>query len=172
MQHERMTEGRHDLLHMMGDEEQGRARLATELGDQREESLAGYGIQSGARFVQNQDIGLSHQRSRDQHALAFALGEDGPGTMGEVQTSHAVEKFARLTDIAGTRLIPHIDGGIPAANDHFDGGLLIMEQMAQCRTDQADAPSERRPIGAAEFLAQNLDGSARGRQIRGHGCQQ
>ena len=74
-----MGEDRHDFLHVVGDEDEGGGGPALPQPlDHAEKMLAGRRIESGARFVEDQDPRMRHQGAGDEHPLAFALGEDTP----------------------------------------------------------------------------------------------
>ena len=69
-----MIERRHDFLHVMGHQHEGRGvSLSAQPIEELEEMFAGHGVETGARFVENQHRRIGHQRAPDQHALAFAL---------------------------------------------------------------------------------------------------
>ena len=48
-----------------------------------EEMLAGDGVEPGAGFVEDEELGLGHQCAADEYSLAFALGEEKPWAVGE-----------------------------------------------------------------------------------------
>ena len=80
---ERVGEKRDDFLHVMGDEEErGRAALRAEALEKGEEVFAGEGIEPGAGFIEDEQRRAGHERAGDEDALAFALGEDAPGSLG------------------------------------------------------------------------------------------
>ena len=53
--------------------------------------LPGGRVQTGARFVQDEHLGSSHQRAANQDALLFALREMGPRAGGQVSAFHLLE---------------------------------------------------------------------------------
>jgi len=73
-QQERVSEDRHDLLDVMRDKNQrGRAALRSEAFKKGEELLAGDRIETGARFIEDEQAGPCHQRTGDENALTFPL---------------------------------------------------------------------------------------------------
>ena len=74
-----------DFLDVVGDEDEGGgAAFRAEALEEGEEVFAGEGIEAGAGFVEDEEGRARHECAGDEDALAFALGEDAPGSVGEV----------------------------------------------------------------------------------------
>ena len=79
-----------DFLHVVGDQYQPwGCGFAGQGVHKREESFPGHGIQTGAGFVQDEQLGIGDESSGDEDALPFALGEHGPWSAGEVGAADA-----------------------------------------------------------------------------------
>ena len=69
---------------MMGDQhKRRRIFLLAQALDELEEMFAGRRVQTGAGFIQNQQTRMRHERTADEHALAFALREIDPLARGD-----------------------------------------------------------------------------------------
>ncbi len=55
-----------------------------------EEVFAGDGVEAGAGFIEDEELGFGHQCAADEDALAFALGEEKPWSVGEVGAPDAL----------------------------------------------------------------------------------
>ncbi len=76
---EKMGELRQDFLDMMGHkDESGGVFASSQSAEIEQKALASHGVESGAGFVEDEEFGLRHERTGDEHALAFALGKDLP----------------------------------------------------------------------------------------------
>ena len=85
-QEEGVRERRHDLLGVVGDEDERRTVPAP--GDavhEPEELLPGDGIEPRARLVEDEEPRPGHERARDEDPLALALGQVGPFPAGQVR---------------------------------------------------------------------------------------
>jgi hypothetical protein len=79
-----MGAGGGDFLDVVGDKDDGGGWAGGESGDELEEPGAGYGVETGTGFVEDEEVGLGDEGAGDEDALAFALAEDGPWAGGEV----------------------------------------------------------------------------------------
>lgn len=60
-----MRERRHDFLDVVGHQHQrGRISLARERVDELQKFLTRHGIETGARFVEDEQAGTGHERAR------------------------------------------------------------------------------------------------------------
>ena len=162
-----MSEDRHDLLHVMRHENEGGTRTTAELLDEGEETFAGHRVETGAGFVQDEQVGSGHEGAGDEDALAFALGEHGPGAVLQRCGVDEPEQPASLPDVGGARAIPDVDGGVFAADHDFEGGFVLVEQLAQGGADQPDPATELRPIGFAEAFPEELDAAGARGEVAG-----
>ena len=59
----------------MGDVDRGVAVLVVQAADLEAHLLAQVGVEIGQRLVEQQRLGLDHQRARQRHALLLAAGQ-------------------------------------------------------------------------------------------------
>ena len=52
--------------------------------------LAGDGVEASTGFVEDEEFRFGHQCAADEDALAFALGEEKPWSVGEVGAPDAL----------------------------------------------------------------------------------
>ncbi len=75
-QQQRMTETGRDLLHVVGHQNHGgRVRVGGKLTQSRHQFLTPTQVQTSGRFVEEQQLGVGHQRTRDEYPFAFTLGQ-------------------------------------------------------------------------------------------------
>jgi hypothetical protein len=83
-----MTDSSYNLFDMMCYQHQGRCvpgplLAAGQPVDKAKEIFTGDGVESRARFIENQQPGAGHQSAADEHARPFAPGEHQPGPLGQ-----------------------------------------------------------------------------------------
>ena len=85
---ENVREFRNDLLDVMGNENQCRSisllRQSPEVG---EKSFPSDRVEPFTRFVENEDHRVGHEGSRNENALAFALGKYFPISRGGLRNA-------------------------------------------------------------------------------------
>lgn len=171
-QNDGLSETGDDLLHVVRHQDQRGNGALAEAFQEPEESFAGDGIQSGAGFVEDQNVWPGHERAGDEDALSFALGEHAPDAVCEVDGFHESQELPGGSHVGGTGSVADIDLGVATADDDLDRGFIFVEPLPQGGTHQADAASEGRPVGFAIAFAEEFDGAAAGREIGGECGQQ
>jgi hypothetical protein len=164
-----VTEGGDDFLHMMGDQDEGGVGVPSELGEELQELFAGHRIEPGAGFVEDEEIGLGHEGAGDEDALAFALGEDGPGAVGEGKESDVTQPMSGAGEVGARERGAQVNGGLASGGDDFQGGFVFMEKVTEGGGHQADASAEGGPIGLAVGLAEELDFAGGRGEVPGEG---
>jgi hypothetical protein len=93
-------EGGHDLLDVVSDQDQSRSRRAGQMSDAFEQTLAGDGIEPGAGLVEQEQVGVGHQRACDEHPLALALRKHAPRPLLHVCGADRIEQLRGAGEIA------------------------------------------------------------------------
>ena len=87
---------------MVGHEDEGGAAAAArEFFEEAEEFFPRDRIEPGARFVEDEELRVSHEGTGDEHALALALREVGPLTVGDAREAHGAQQAQRGDASAG-----------------------------------------------------------------------
>ena len=147
---------------VVADDEGGSARLAHELGDQREHVARGRRIELAGRLVRDQERGPGRKRCAERDALLLAAGELARMRVAAVAEPDALEQLVRAR-IA--RLLR--DAGQPELDpDELARGQLARERPPVVLVGVADrARAEARrtpPAERADVDAGNADGAGRG----------
>ena len=92
-QQQPVAEARRDLLDVVRHQDRGRrVRVHGQHGQRRDEVLAAAEVEAGGRLVEEEQLGVGHQRPGDLHPLALALAE-GPerpvGQLGDAELARA-----------------------------------------------------------------------------------
>lgn len=159
-----MSETGRDFLNVVRHQNQvGRIPLfGSQTFDEPEESHPGDWVEAGARFIENQDLKLCHDRPANQCPLAFALAHLLPGAIC------SISKLVALQNLQGRLLFlrlnppPIIDLVVDAAHDNLQSGLVAVDPISDGMIDDADDFSQRTPIRFAKCLSQDMDVSFRG----------
>ncbi len=85
--------------------------------------FAGDGVEAGAGFIEDEELGFGHEGAADEDALSFALGEVLPRAVGEGEALDAFEDGAGGAAVGGGWGLPKIDHGVFAADDRLERGL-------------------------------------------------
>ncbi len=127
LEHEYVREHRDDLLDVMGDEDhRGRAAGASEAAQELQEVLAGDGVKSGARLVEDHELRRGHQGSANEDALAFALGKKSPRTIAERAGLDAAQDCSGGAAVVGADLAPVADLCVTTADDGFESRFAVV----------------------------------------------
>ena len=102
------------LLLVVGDEDEGDARLLLDLLQLDLHVLAELQVQGTERLVEQQDAGLGHEGAGDGHALLLAAGETGDAALLEPGQRHEGEHLAHAAVdlVAGTFLLAQGEGDV------------------------------------------------------------
>jgi hypothetical protein len=164
-----VTEGGDDFLDVMGDQDEGGVWVPAEVGEELQEVLTGHRVEPGAGFVENEQIRLGHEGAGDEDALAFALGEDGPGAVGQVQETDVAQPLSGAGEVGARDRGAQVNGGLASGGDDFQGGFLIVQEVTEGGGHEADASAESGPIGLAVGLAEELDLAGGWGEVTGEG---
>ena len=119
-----MGEGRHNFFDVMSDEDESRGvGLAGKPVEKLKEFFAGNGIETGARFVEDEQLRFCHQCAADEDTLAFALGEVVPGPVGKREALDSPEDGTSGAPFGGGWGFPEINHSIFAADDRLECGF-------------------------------------------------
>jgi len=129
--------------------------------------FAGNGIEAGAGFVEDEQLGFCHQGAADENALAFALGKVMPGAVGKGEAFDAFEDGAGGAPVGGRWGFPKIDHCVFAADDRLERGLVGGHQFVEGAADEADFFAQLGPVTFAEGLAEQLDVAVGGGFVAG-----
>src|SRR5258706_6600868 len=102
---------------------------ATQSLDELQKMFARRWIQTGARFVQNQQAWPGHQRASNQHSLPFALGENAPATLCQIITFDLRKDPSGFRAISRSGLTPKIDHCIFSTDDRVERRLRFSHHL-------------------------------------------
>ena len=165
---ERVGEEGDDFLDMVGDEDEGGGvALFREEAEEVEKVFAGDGVESGARFIEEEEAQTGHEGTADEDALAFALGEATPFTRGEVGGADLAEDAGGFPGVGADGFSPEVDLAITAGKDDVLRGLLRFDFVAETGADESDRLPNFPPVGCSELRVADGDGAARGHEVAG-----
>src|SRR2546425_4374595 len=161
-QEERVTEYRHDFLHVVRHQcERGRLFSATEAIEELQEMLAGNRVESRAGFVENQYLWIGHQRAADDHTLAFTLRKKHPRSLGEAFAFDLFEDAQSAYAVRFGDASPEIDHCVFAADNRLKRRLGPGHHLPYGRADQANPLAQLAPVGLAVAPAEHGDFATR-----------
>ena len=67
-----------------------------------------YRVETGTRFIENQNSIPRHQGPTDQDALPFSLGKECLRPIGEIGALHLTQVLARFTEQSSFRRVPQV----------------------------------------------------------------
>lgn len=172
VEQEGMAEDRRDFLDVVGYEDEGGMGAVAEAGDEIEKAFARHGVETGAGFIEDEEIGLGHETAGDQDTLAFALGEEGPRAVGEGRDIDEGEEGGGLTGIRRTEPFAEVDGRVAATGDDFEGRFVVVEPLAQSGTDETDTFPEFGPVRLAVAMTEEFEGAGGRGEVPGEGGEQ
>ena len=76
-----------------------RSRPCDQRGDPPQHVLAAAEIEPGRWLVEQQQLGIGHQRARDLNSLALALGERAEPPPDQVRAANSVKQLDRAGDV-------------------------------------------------------------------------
>jgi hypothetical protein len=153
----------HGLGLVVGDVHGGDAEPLVDLGDLEAHLLAQQRVEVGQRLVEQQDVGLEHDRTREGHALLLAARELARVAVAEAfQLDHAEHRTHFLGDDGGGKL-PHLETeGQVLVDRHVRPERVVLEH-------EADAAPLGRDVGDAPFADEDV--AARRGEEAGNGAQ-
>ena len=166
-QHQHVGEAVRDLLDVVGDEHDRRGAGVDGQRRQRgDELLASAEVEPGRRLVEQQQLGRGHQGAGQQHALALARRQQDEALVGHRRAAHLLEQRAGAGPVGVVVGVPpRFERAVAGGHDDLDGRELATEAVGQRRAGQPDAGAERADVGAAQLLAEHVDGSRRRVQV-------
>ena len=142
-----------------------RPRVAGQLGQRRDQLLAAAEVQAGGGLVEQQQLGVGHERPGDLHALALALAEGAEVPVGQVGDAE------RRQQVRGARLVERLVLLAPATGD------AVRRRSARRRAPARPPGSGRRArrstgrsAAAARTRRRAPAASPAGRPCPGVGC--
>jgi hypothetical protein len=109
--------------------------------------LAGSGIKSGTRFIENQQSRIGHQRAGDQHPLPFALGQHAPRPLRKIPALDLPQQSLGADAVGAGDAPPQINHRILAADDGFERGFGLRHHLPHAGTDEANLLPQLAPVG-------------------------
>ena len=169
-----MGEAGRDLLDVVGDQHGGR-RLGVH-GQHRQRGdqvLAPAEVEAGGRLVEQQQLGVGHQRPGDLDPLALALAEGAEGAVGQVPGPELGEQLvgALVVELV-VALTPATDDGVRRRDHHVVHPFAARDLLRDGGAGQPDPGPELEHVDGAEDLAQDAHHSGRGVDLRGGDLQQ
>src|SRR5919106_3535350 len=163
-----------DLLDVVGDEDRrGRGRIGGNRAQGAHECFTPTEVQPGRRFVQQQELGVSHQGAGDLHPLALAFGQRAERALDEVRDAEPAEQGSRTVDVVPLVLLtPPADDGVRGRYHDIAYRLAARDAVGQGGNGQPDPRSELEDVHGAQDLPQDRR-VARGRvHLRGRDLKQ
>jgi hypothetical protein len=173
-QQHRVGEAVGHLFDMVGDQHHHRRLgIAGQLGEAPQQVLPPAQVEPGGRLVEQQQLGVGHQRPGDLHPLALTLGEGREPAPDQVRAAEGVEDLDRAGDIGRVVLLPPpaedgVGGGEHQVDDLLTGRHLLGDRGA----GQPDPGPQFEDVDLAEPLAEYLHGALRGEHQRGRHLEQ
>ena len=122
----------------------GLAASARQRAEPHEQALAGAQVEAGEGLVEQEELGIAHQRPGQQDLLALALGDHPEGPVRDVADAALGEQPVRLLPVVGrVGVPPRLERAVPAAG-HDVAGRDVRAQLPGHR-----AADQRRPAAAA-----------------------
>src|ERR1019366_3967694 len=163
---EGVRERGHDLLRVVGDEDERRAAPSPgEALHEPEELLPGNGIEPRAGLVEDEEPRPRDQRAGDEDPLPLALGEMGPLALGQRRGADEPEQPARPGGVGAGRARPEVELRVAPADHRLQGGLGRRDRGLEGAGHYPDPQAQVAPVGLAVDLAEQADLALRGRQV-------
>lgn len=158
---------------MVGDEDEGGAAAAArEFFEEAEEFFPRDRIEPGARFVENEQWGASHEGTGDEHALALALREVGPLPVGDTREAHGAQQAQRGDAIGTGAGVPEVELGVFAADHRIERHFGKGNRGGERAGDNADVQAEFPPIGGPVAPAEHGEFAVGGGEKTGEGFEE
>ena len=139
-----------------------------------QEVLAGDGVESGARLVEDHELRRGHQGSANEDALAFALGKKSPRTIAERAGLDAAQDCSGGAAVVGADLAPVANLCITTADDGFESRFAVvgLHHLMHAGTDQSDPARQIAPVKAPVSFAEHANFPGGRRQVSGQRAEQ
>ena len=175
VEEEDVGEGVCDFLNVMGDEDViGGVFSGGGPFEEVEEMNSGNRIETGAGFVENEELDAGHEGSTNEYFLFFALGELAPECVNEMSAFDVFQNVAGFVEFFLGGFSPEVDHGTTASDQGPDYGFTGFDEVVHGGTDKAHSQFYLIPTVFAELLAQDphfsRGGSHEGTQYIEHGA--
>ena len=122
----------------------------------RHEVLAAAEVEAGGGLVEQQQLGVGHQRPRDLHPFALALAEGAERAVGEVVDAELDQQLvgALVVELV-VLLAPAADHAVRRGHDHVAHPLVARDPLGEGRAGQADPRPQLEDVDGAEDLAED-----------------
>ena len=163
-----MREASRDLVDVMGDEhEWGTGGVERELAETRDEVFARAEIESCGRLVEQQQLGIGHERARELHALLLAARECPEHPPREARDPEAVEQLDRAGAVRlGVGVPPGLERGVAGRHHDVDDLDLAAQHRGHRRARKADSRPQPAHVDASQLAAEHRHGAARRVQVQ------
>lgn len=101
--------------------EERQMMTAMQLVEGLENVERGSGVDSGGRFVQEQQLRACHQGARDEHSLLLATGQFGESSVSKVIGASLFQAVVRKVSLDGWNAIPWTDAAAGRQQHNFGG---------------------------------------------------
>src|SRR5487761_1736502 len=168
-QQDRVGEAVGHLFHVMGDQpHHRRAGIAGQRGQPPQQVLPAAQVQPGGGLVEQQQLGIGHQRPGDLHPLALALRQRREPAPDQVRAAERVQQLHGAGEVGGLVLL------LPPAEDRVRGGEHQVDDLlpgphpfGHRGAGEADPRAQLEHVDLAQPLAEHLDRARGGEQLRG-----
>lgn len=159
LQKQRAGDGGDDFLDVVCDHEERRpAGVAAEFFDAFEEAFAAGQVESGTRFVKDEQVGPGHQGPTEEDFLSLALGECREGLAGDGGAAQEVEEFVGAAIVGGRGPVElKADGSELSADDEIAGQVARADLAFEGGAEPADAFAEFAEVDLAVMAAEDVD---------------
>ena len=166
-EHQGVVEARRDLLEVVRDEDdRGRSPLGGQCGQVGEQGLAGREVQAGRRLIEQEQVGVGHQRPRDRDAPSLARGQRPERLIGARGHPDTCQHGPGLGPIRiGILVPPRLGGRIAGRHDEVERGQVRAQDGLDGTPRGTDPLPELADVDLAVARAEDLDGP-RGRPER------
>jgi hypothetical protein len=167
-QQHRVGEAVRHFLHVVGDEHHHRRLgVAGQRGEPAQQILAAAQVEPGGGLVEQQELGVGHQRPRDLHPLALALGQGGELAPDQVRAAERIQEFHRPGHVTGVVvLLPPAEDAVRRGEHEVDDLFAGRDLFGDRGAGQPDPGAQLEQVDLAERLAEHLD-RALAREHRG-----
>ena len=152
-----------DLLHVVRDQHRRRRGRVHRQGRQgRDEVLAAAEVEPGGGLVEQQQLGVGHQRPRDLHPLALAFAEGAEGAVEQVVGADLPEQLAGAVVVeVVVRLAPAPDHAVRRGHDDVADQLVSRDALRQSGTGEPDPGPQLEDVDGAEDLVEDAGDAVR-----------
>lgn len=157
-----MSHASRHFVEVVSHENEGRVRRIVDDSGQCDHQLfASTEVEACTRLVEQDHVGVVHERPSEKDALLLARGQRAEGPFGAVIHLHALEALEGAPSIGVVVGVPpRFEGGVPRGHHHVASRKCRPELGCERRRHVPDAPSQRANVGAAQGFARHRDDPA------------